>query len=89
MNLSSIVEALRCNSTTVLLGVPDGSNWWFALDLLTYNGDAMEQEVEAEMWKYNISFENIGDPQNQLTITLLEAMRTNPPAPPLRRGVRL
>ena len=48
----------------------------------------MEQEVEAEMWKYNISFENIGDPQNQLTITLLEAMRTNKTVRSLELWVR-
>ena len=92
-NLDSVVQALRCNSASTLLGcfaVRPGSDWFFAFHRVNQylepedvggRPDVMNQvvrfEVGIEDGTYEVVFEHIWDDENLVSRALLEAMQTN------------
>ena len=82
-SVGSVVQSLRCNSSSTLLAVRHGSDWFFELNpcLCPDDGDVMNQvlpfQVSTEVGNYSVEFENVGERRNQVSIVLLEAMRTN------------
>ena len=76
----SVVEAMRYNSTSELLDVPDGSYWFFVHVMLARaDGSVVEQRVRAciRTPKSELRFGLVVGTQDQVAIALLEAMRTN------------
>ena len=90
VNLGSVVQALRDNSSSTLLAVRHGSECYF---LIRQNRvpfpepdegrqrDVMNQlvafEVRIQQGKDVVEFEQVWDTENLVSIALLEAMRTN------------
>ena len=90
VNIGSVVEALRCNSSSTLPVVRHGSECFF---LISQNRvpfpepdegrqpDVMNQlvafEVRVEQGKDCVDFAAVWDGGNQVSIALLEAMQTN------------
>ena len=83
VNIGSVVDALRFNSASALLGVCNGSDWYLDVSHLSFpdDGDVMHQEVECEVsveeGLHIVEFNYVRDYQGQLSTALLEAMRTN------------
>ena len=90
VNLGSVVQALRYNSESTLLDVRPGSNWFFhhVRDVTrcrvpdeNEQPDVMNQVVKVEVGieedNDRVEFDVVWDSGNLVSISLLEAMRTN------------
>ena len=88
VNLGSVVQALRCNSSSTLPVVRHGSECAFCVQSRIESEpdeggqpDVMNQlvafEVRVEQGKDCFEFEPVWDVGNQVSISLLEAMQTN------------
>ena len=88
VHIGLLIQALRFNSSSTLLGVRPGSEWKFGVDRFPCfepdecgPPDVMSQtvlyEVNIEEGNSRVEFEQVCDSRNLVSIALLEAMRTN------------
>ena len=70
VNLGSVVQALRCNTSSTSLGVRHGSDWFFELNCYPYDGDVMNQlqrlPVSIEVVSCIVELDNFGERGNRL-----------------------